>query len=273
MAARDANERFDPLAAPTARASLPTLAALGIVAYVGETLLHEAVGHGGACVAGGGTVTLLAPLYMRCSEVFPAMVAAGPALNLLAGGAAWIALRDMQGPAGAWRYFLWLTLAFNWLVAAGYLFVGAATGFGDWAVLFQGIAPPWLWRVPAGIGAVLLYLGFRARVAREFLRMTGLARPDAATLARLVLVPTGAAAIVAMAAQAYGQGGDPLGFALAFGCTFVVGLSLWGIEDAQPGPVAIQASRLRIETSVAWFVAALVIAVSFVTVIGPGVAP
>src|SRR6185503_6556660 len=62
-------------------ADLPTLAALGIVAFVAQSLLHEAVGHGAACLAIGGRITWLTPMYMRCSVESPAMVAAGPALN------------------------------------------------------------------------------------------------------------------------------------------------------------------------------------------------
>jgi hypothetical protein len=272
MAARDATETLPSTRAASvaAQAHAPTLAALGIVAYVAETMLHEAAGHGGACLATGGRIDLLAPLFMRCSVVSPVMVAAGPALNLLAGLLAWLALRRRDGAFGSTGYFLWLTLAFNWLVAAGYLFVGAATGFGDWGVLFQGVAPAWLWRVPAGIGAVLLYLFFRAQVAREFLRLTGLVRPGAATFVRTIGVPTGAAAIVALAAQAYGQGSDPLGLALALGCTAVVGLSLWGIEAAPTGPASIDQSRLHVGRSVPWLVVAAGVAIAFIVWIGPG---
>jgi hypothetical protein len=259
-----------PIAA-SGEASLLTLAALGTVAFVAETMLHEAGGHGGVCLATGGRITLLAPLYMRCSVVSPAMVRAGPAMNFLSGAVAWLALQAPQARVGAGRYFLWLSLAFNWLVAAGYLLVGAATGFGDWSVLFQRIEPSWHWRVPAGAGALLFYCGFRWVAGRELTRLTGIAKPDAATLGRLVLVPTGAAAVVALGAQAYGQGSDPLGLALAFGSTFFVGLTLLGIEGRNgDGPRTIEESRLRIGHSVAWLTVAALVAAVFVLFIGPG---
>jgi hypothetical protein len=246
------------------RADIPTLAALGVVAFVVQSLLHEAVGHGGACLAAGGTITLLTPMYMRCSVDSLAIVAAGPALNLVAGALAWLALRRLSMRAGTAQWFLWLCLAFNGLVAAGYLLVGAATGFGDWSVLFGSIEPAWHWRVPAGIGAVLALIGMRAIAAREFARLTGIAKPGLATWVRLVGVPTGAAAAVAIAAQACGQGSDPLGLALASGSTLGVGLTLLGIE----GPAGD--ARLHVGRSHAWLVLAALLAAAFVLVIGPG---
>jgi hypothetical protein len=199
------------------------------------------------------------------------MVAAGPAMNFVCGAVAWLALQPRQASTGTARYFLWLTLAFNWLVAAGYLLVGAATGFGDWSVMLQRIQPSWHWRLPVGVGALLLYYGFRRVAGRELTRLTGIAKPNAATLGRLVLVPTGAAAVVALAAQAYGQGSDPLGLALAGGSTIFLGLTLLGIEGRNgDGPRTIDESRLHIKRSPAWLAVALLVAAAFVLLIGPG---
>lgn len=259
-----------PQAAP-GEASALTLAALGIVAFVAETMLHEAGGHGAVCLSTGGDITLLTPLYMRCSVVTLPMVAAGPAMNLLCGGLAWLALRPLPARVGARHFFLWLSLAFNWLVAAGYLLVGAATGFGDWPVLFQGIEPSWRWRVPVAVGALLLYVGFRWVIAREFVRLTGITKPDFSTLGRLILLPTGAAAVVAIAALVYGQGSDPLGIALACGSTIFLGLTLLGIEDRNGGGAStIAQSRLRIGRSGAWLAIAVAVAAVFILLIGPG---
>ena len=128
------------------RANLLSLAALGVLAYVAETLVHEAVGHGGVCLASGGALTLLAPLYMRCSVVTAAMIVAGPAANAVTGLLCLIALQAPSLRNGAFRFFLWLSFVFNWLVAAGYLLVGSATGFGDWGVVFAAVTPDWHWR-------------------------------------------------------------------------------------------------------------------------------
>lgn len=244
-----------------------TLAALGILAYVAETLLHEAVGHGVMCMAAGGRIEALAPLYLSCSAASAPMVAAGPAMNVLAGLASLIALRATAAGATAGAYFLWLSLIFNWLVACGYVLVGAATGFGDWAVLFSGVRPDWMWRVPAGIGALLLYVSVLRLASREFAALTGLSDPDLAAKARLILVPTGAAAAVALAAEA--RQGAAMGLALAFGCTFFVGLTLLGVGTGSSERQA-RNGALRIRFNGAIVIAALAVAAVFILVVGPG---
>src|SRR5476651_140442 len=62
---------------------VPTMLSLGVIAYVGETLVHEGLGHGGICLLVGGHITILAPLWMRCSIDSPLVVAAGPVVNVL----------------------------------------------------------------------------------------------------------------------------------------------------------------------------------------------
>lgn len=86
-----------PSAAEGGRDSGLAILAIGILAYVGETMLHEAVGHGGLCLATGGRVTLLDPLGMRCSVVAPAMVSGA------AGFGNWAVLAAPLAPAWAWR--------------------------------------------------------------------------------------------------------------------------------------------------------------------------
>lgn len=247
--------------------SAKNASALGSVAYVSETLLHEAVGHGGVCLAIGGKITLLAPLYMRCSEVTLQMVAAGPGINLFAGLVSFLLLHRRGAISGAWRYFLWLVFVFNWLVAAGYAMVGAATGFGDWGVAFAAVHPDGLWRIPLGIAALALYVLTLRLASRIFVRITGLAHPDFATRARLMLVPTGAAAVIAIAAQIYGQGSDPLGLALAIGCTLVPGVTLvWAFD----GRTAQPESPLSVGFSGLWVLAGAAIAAGFILFVGPG---
>jgi hypothetical protein len=246
-----------------------TLAALGVLAYIAETLLHEAGGHGAVCLLTGGKITLLAPLYMRCSIVTPLMVAAGPAMNVLFCLLSFLALQVRSERAGALRYFFWLSFCFNGLVAAGYLLVGAATGFGDWGVLFAGIHPDWMWRVSAALIAILAYSQVLNLASRAFVCVTGLGRPDEKARARLVLLPTGTAAIVAFAAEAYGQGAKPLGLALAFGCTLFTGFTLMGVGN-KSGAATIEDGALHIGFSGGLIVAAILAAVGFIFFIGPG---
>jgi hypothetical protein len=85
-----------------------TLMGAGVLAYVGETLTHEAVGHGGMCVAIGLHVTRLAPLFMRCSAFSSAVVAAGPAANVVAAGLFLTVLLLARPARPLWSLLLWL---------------------------------------------------------------------------------------------------------------------------------------------------------------------
>jgi hypothetical protein len=249
-----------------------TLAGVGVVASVAQTLGHEALGHGTACLLQGGAVTLLAPLWMRCSVTSPALVAAGPAANGLLGLLALALLRGRPPARLTWRLWLWWSLAFNWLVAAGYLGVGGLTGFGDWAVLLSGVEPDWLWRVPAVLFAAGAYvLGLRV-LSPLLSRLLGTPGLEAARLRRLVLAPAGAAAVVAVAAEVAGRRMEPLGLGLALGTTAVVGWSLLGLPGQgtpPPGPAA--AAAPRVGRSWAWLVAGLLTALLFIFLVGPGV--
>jgi hypothetical protein len=160
-----------------------TLMGAGVLAYVGETLTHEAVGHGGMCVAIGLHVTRLAPLFMRCSAFSSAVVAAGPAANVVAAGLFLTVLLLARPARPLWSLLLWLNFVFNALVACGYLAVGAATGFGDWPVLFGGITPSIVWRLPAILVAVAAYYGCLRLTAISFRLFSG-SGPVAATRLR-----------------------------------------------------------------------------------------
>src|SRR6185369_5300207 len=78
------------------------------------------------------------------------MVLAGPVANLAAGAVCWAILRGAPPRSAAVRLFLWVSVAFQWLVAAGYLAVGAASGFGDWPVILPALSawPARLARAP-----------------------------------------------------------------------------------------------------------------------------
>jgi len=248
------------------RDDIATLMALGVVAYVCETLLHEAVGHGGMCLASGYRVTAIAPLWMHCSTTTPLVNLMGPAANL-AGAVVYALILRLAPPRGdRVRFFIWLSLAFNGLVAAGYMGVGGVTGFGDWPAVFAGVAPAWLVRGGLIVVAVVLYGAF-LRLAGGLLkdRVVSGALTDR-RLRRLVLFPALGAAIVALGAQIYGQGGGLLGLALAAGCTLVVGFSLTSLPTVKTEA----ATAFQVRFSLLWVVAALVVGVAFVLAVGPG---
>jgi hypothetical protein len=249
---------------------IPTLLAAGVVAYVAETMLHEAAGHGGACVVSGLHFTMLAPLWMRCSAFSPAVVASGPAMNVLAACVSFLALRfaPMRQPVAALLF--WLSFVFNALVACGYLAVGALTGFGDWPALFAWVDPPWAWRVPAAfIAAASSYVCLLV-AASLFRRFAGSGAVARSRLWRRAMWPACGAAAVACLAEIVGGRWQLVPLMLALGCTVVVGFSLTSMD----GAVAVEgddATDLGPFARSVWLVAAgLAVGVGFVLVVGPG---
>lgn len=120
---------------------------------------HEAVGHGGMCLALGGRVTLLTSVYFRCSNGGPLIDAAGPLMSLAVGATCWIALRLWPSLPANGRLFLVFAMAFNLFWGAGYFIFSAITNNGDWAFALRGLAlqPNWLWRGLMGALGVDLY--------------------------------------------------------------------------------------------------------------------
>ena len=201
------------------RDDLATTLAIGTLASIAQFVVHEVVGHGSACVLLGGQILAVAPLWMQCSLVDRAMVLAGPAANVGAGAICWAILRWRPPDGATLRLFLWLSLAFQWLVAAGYLAVGAASGFGDWPVIFPSVLGSWAGRIVAvAVAAVVYFLTLRT-LARLGVERFGPSLRDEARLRRLALLPSLAAGAVAVLAELVGGRFQLLGLALAVGCT------------------------------------------------------
>ena len=108
---------------------LVTLAAIGVVAYLTANLVHEGLGHGGACLLVGGKAKAISSAWFECEivGVSPwgqrAVKAAGTVAKLLVGSGAALALVRLR-PRGAHVYYaLWLLAMANLFPATGYLMV------------------------------------------------------------------------------------------------------------------------------------------------------
>jgi hypothetical protein len=141
-----------------------TIAAISVVAYIIQNVLHEAVGHGGVCLLLGGEPTALSTAYfdMVDGSVSPLgrrLVAAGGAVvNILAGGVCWALLRTMRGAGDSFRFFLWLSMTINLLTGTGYLLFSGTTQVGDWVVVIAGFEPFWLWNTLMILIGLVTYL-------------------------------------------------------------------------------------------------------------------
>jgi hypothetical protein len=255
--------------AETASDDLPTTLAIGVTASVAQFVVHEVLGHGSACLLVGGRVLAVAPLWMRCSVDHRLMVLAGPMANVVVGAVCWAVLRASPLRTAGVRLFVWLSIAFQWLVAAGYLAVGAASGFGDWPVILPALSS-WPVRVVAiavAAGGYLLSLRALARVGMQRL---GSSLAEESRLGRLGFLPSLAAAAVSVLAELVGGRFQPLGLGLAIGCTAVVGWSLLAVprfvspnvSDRRDRPLFVQRSR-------AWILGGAAAAVAFIVLVGP----
>jgi len=254
--------------AETESDDLATTLAIGVAASVAQFVVHELVGHGAACVLVGGRILAVAPLWMRCSVDHRLMVLAGPMANVVAGGLCWVILRSAPPRGPASRLFLWLSIAFQWLVAAGYLAVGAASGFGDWPVILPALT---FW--PARLAAIVVAAGAYVLVLRALARLGvqrfGRSLVEGSRLERVALLPGLAAGAVAVLAELVGRRFQPLGLVLAIGCTAVVGWSLMVMPRLVRPISTDRDSDLPVPRSLPWIFAGAAAAVGFLALVGP----
>jgi hypothetical protein len=255
--------------AETASDDLPTMLAVGVTASVAQFVVHELVGHGWVCTLVGGRILAVAPLWMRCSVDHRLMVLAGPMANLVAGAVCWAILRATPPRAAAGRLFLWLSIAFQWLVAAGYVAVGAASGFGDWPVILPALSS-WPARVAAIVVAAGGYVLALRALARLGVQRLGASLLEEARLTRVGVLPALAAGAVAVLAELVGGRFQPLGLALAIGCTAVVGWSLLATPRFV-GPKGTEGGdHLSVRRSLGWILGGVAAAIGFIALVGPG---
>lgn len=159
---------------------LITVAGTAALAYALSTQLHEAGGHGLACLAVGGRWTQWGAFYVDCDSAAAGPLAtriveaAGSTLNLITGIIALIALRQASPTRPVMRLFLWLMLCLNLLEWAGYFLFSGVSGLGDWGTdgVFKGAPPEWPWRLGLTAVGAVLYVASVVFSARELGRLT-----------------------------------------------------------------------------------------------------
>jgi len=251
-----------------------TIVGIAIITYALSTMLHEAVGHGGACLIVGGHPNMVSTVAMDCSSENRLVIAGGTVMNVLAGAVffAWGRMTGRTSPR--LKFFLWLSMTVNLFTAAGYFAFSGIGGFGDWAMFIKGLGPEWAWRVGLTIfGAVTYLLAVRLSLL-ELRPVIGSDKEQrivrAARLSKISYFTGGILACIAGAL-------NPQGFILvvlsAAASTFggTSGL-LWMIDWLKGGriPLNSEPKPLPIRRNWPWIATAFVIAVVFIAVLGPG---
>lgn len=262
--------RHDPL----------TIVAIALLAYVIGDVLHEAAGHGGACLLVGGRPLVLSTVHFECdSHAVGAwgerFIAAGGTLaNLCAGALAVLARRRAVSASGAVTWFLWLLMAVNLLAGTGYFLFSGVGGIGDWADFVRGLGPVWVTRLGLTVLGGFSYWLVVLRAVRAlgpFLRGDGEERVRSAT--RMTLPAYLAGGILSCVAGLR----NPVGMILV--AISAAAASFGGTSGLAWMPQLLRGERaaasggtqLFVSRSWGWIVGGAVAAAVFVLMLGPGV--
>ncbi|MGA8440253.1 MAG: hypothetical protein WB762_13045 [Candidatus Sulfotelmatobacter sp.] len=273
--ARDATGESSPQRfCEATKPDLLTIAAIAIVATVIGNFIHEGLGHGGMCVAAGGRPLVLSTVHFECSVETRLVAAGGTLANLIFGTLSWGALRTVKQSA-TWRYLLWLLMTFNLFDAGGYFLFSGIGNIGDWAAVVAGWQPAWAWRVSlAALGIVTYFALFVPLSLRELRPFLGKDTKIRIWRARqLTLVPYLTAGVLSCLAGALNPVGRLLILISAAAASFGGHSGLVWMWTLLHNP-RIPSSEFQmpeIERSRGWTIAAVVLAIGFITGLGPGV--
>lgn len=268
----------------TTRNDLLTVSIVAALMYALGSVVHEGIGHGGACLIVGGIPRGLSSMDFDCDvrglgTVAGKTVAAGGTIANLIFGLAALALyrRSPHTSSPLWRFSVWLLAAVNLMVGTGYFLFSGLGGIGDWAVVIDGLDPSWFWRAILAVGGAALYFATTVYLFNSLAPLIGEARPEryrralelatvsyiaGCTLSLLAgfLNPAGLA-LVAISGAAASLGGTS---GLAWGPQMLRGASSGSADVAPIDPEAIARS---------WPVIALagVGSILFILILGHGV--
>jgi hypothetical protein len=256
---------------------LLTVTTIALVAYAASNLVHEGVGHGGACVALGGRPRVLSSVHFECGDEAmgsPArrgVAAAGTIANFIAGALALVAFKRIdprQKPHAA--YFLWLFTTLSLLSGPGYFLFSGIGGIGDWADVAGDSMPPLLWRPAMAVFGGALYF-LVARQTSQWLRSLVGSDELHMTRARMLTVPAYAAGGVLFCLSGLFNPVSPILIAISAAAASFGGASglLWLTEFLRGGKRSPEPAEL--DRSYVWIVAGCIVSLVFVGILGPGV--
>lgn len=253
---------------------LLTMIAVAIVATVITNVIHEGLGHGGMCVATGGKPLVISSVHFDCGGENRLVAAGGTLANLLFGALFWAIGRAVRR-SSSWRYFFWLLMAFNLFDAGGYFLFSGVGNFGDWAIVVAGWSPAWAWRVGLiALGIVTYFLLFVPFSLRELGPLLGSEVEDRWRRARrLCLVPYLTTGILSCIAGALNPVGPLLILLSAAAASFggKSGLAwMWTLLRGRQ-TAGTELELPEIQRSLWWMVAAIILAIGFIAILGPGI--
>lgn len=255
----------------------PTLAALGVLAFALADISHEALGHGLATFAVGGKAVLLTTCYFTSNGRYSRWIpASGGLMNLAVGLASLGALRLLVRSGPHLRCFLMLAAAFNLFFAFGYPAYSGIALFGDWAAVISGLQPHWLWRILLVVITVVGYytsMRLLAGPLASFAEVLGVPSDKStnrARLKRVTHIPFVAAILLAYLAGA----GNPNGWRTMLTAGLPAAAAAFGLTQMAHFVSSVRAEtspQASLRRSPPWILAAILVLLFFVGVLGPGV--
>jgi hypothetical protein len=253
-----------------------TVGSIAILAYMLGNVLHEGLGHGGACLLAGAKPLVLSSVHFECSVDSRLVMAGGTLVNLLA-GAVFFVLGRLTGPRyPRLKYFLWICMTVNLFTGTGYFLFSGIGGIGDWGDFIQGLGPQWVWRIGMTIFGAATYL-LAGRISLLELRpLIGSNKEQRYQRAvQLSVIPYLAGGILMCIAGSLNPKGAILILISAAASTFggTSGL-MWTTQMLKGGtliPYGPPAEPIPIQRSWPLIVAACAIAIAFIGVLGRSV--
>jgi hypothetical protein len=257
---------------------IPTVVAIALVAYAASNVLHEAVGHGGACLALGGKPLVLSTVHFECGEqamstlALRGVAAAGTIANFIVGALALVVFRradPLLKPHAT--YFLWLFTTLNLLSGAGYFLFSGVGGIGDWADVARGLMAPQVWRPAMSVFGGALYFLLARQSAQWLHSLAGNGEFSMRRSKRLTIPAYIAGGLLCCLAGLFNPVG-PVLIAISAAASSFGGASglLWltkflhrGEQSAAPGAA--------LDRNYTWIVAGCVVSLIFIAVLGPGI--
>ena len=249
-----------------------TVIAISVIAAAVVDVLHELVGHGGACVLTGARPLLVSTVHFECSVDSRILSAGGTIVNLIAGAICWLLARRAQAPRV--RYFFWLMMVFNFLDGGGYFIYSGIANIGDWSYVIHDLHPAWAWRVGLTVVGVISYWLFVVISIRELQPLLSPNQEQRLRLARrLTFIPYFTNGVLLTVAGLFNPIGMMLvaisAMAASFGGTS--GL-LWMGALQRGGDIPVPREEgPRIVRSRAWIGTGVVVAGIFILILGRGV--
>jgi hypothetical protein len=182
-----------------------TVAAVSLLAMCLVTFDHEALGHGGLCLALGGRITLLTTSLFACEPRTILLAPAGPLMNIFMGTLALMLTGFVPRNRPALRLFLILVTAFSYFWEGGYVVQAMIERKGDMYYAFRYVLgePSPGGRVALAIPGVILYVAGWALTSKALTRL-GLEARATQGVARTVWFAATLGALAAASLSSHG---------------------------------------------------------------------